>query len=394
MQPLRLLLVSPKPPPNGGIGRWTVLMLRWLRNQNGVELRHVDISPRWRAIDDVGFIKRLAGGGLQGVRDASRVLRQLICFQPDVLHLTTSGSLAALRDVVVLVLARCFHARTVYHIRIGRLPQLVGTSSWEWRLLHRAMRLADKVVVIEQPSELALKSVLPAEKLLRLPNAIDLEGLGAEGRGQKAEGSGRSSAVRGQSSVASASVVHRVLYLGWVIPTKGMRELVEAWSELNLSQWELLVAGPGNEAYRKELGGVAGERGNLRFLGEVSPAEARRQMQRADLFVLPTYTEGFPNVILEAMAAGKTIVATGVGAIPEMLEADSAEPCGVVIEPHNIPALAQALRRVMDDGALRADLGRRARARVERCYDTNIVFPRLLTVWRELAEGEGVARKE
>lgn len=375
LAPLKVLLVSPKPPPNGGIGRWTILLLRWLDGQQGVELRHVDISPRWRAVDDLRLFKRLTGGGVQGLRDGWRVLVQLVWFQPDVLHLTTSGSLAGVRDLAVLGLARFFPARTVYHIRIGRVPELVSTSGWEWRLLHLAMRLADKVVVIEQASQMALKSILPPEKVLRLPNAIDLKGL-EQSRKQKAEGRNE-----------NGPVVRRVLYLGWVIPTKGMRELMEAWHELSPQGWELVVAGPGSEAYRQELAGIAGCGDSVRFLGEVSPRDGWLQMQRADIFVLPTYTEGFPNVILEAMAAGKAIIATSVGAIPEMLQAASEDPCGVVIEPRNVPALVRALRLVMAEEPLCTALGQRARAKVERCYSADAVFARLLALWRQLGEG-------
>ncbi len=388
MTPLRLLLVSPKPPPNGGIGRWTVLLLDWLRDRAEVQVRLVDISPRWRAVDDRGLLKRLIGGGLQGVRDFWWVLAQLVRFRPDVLHLTTSGSLAGLRDITVLGLARCFRCRAVYHIRMGRLPQLAGTAGREWRLLYWAMRLADRVVVIEQPSEMALKSVLPAEKLLRLPNAIHLRGLADMTTLQDNGTTGRQDPeTEGRRQTTALCPLKRVLFLGWVIPTKGMRELMEAWRELRSPGWELVVAGPGNEAYRQELAAVAGQDGSLRFLGEVSPAGAWGQMLEADVFVLPTYTEGFPNVVLEAMAAGKPIVATRVGAIPEMLNEDAPEPCGLVIEPRNAPALVDALRSVMQDKNLRVDLGRRARVKVERCYDTDIVFPRLVTLWRSLADG-------
>jgi glycosyltransferase involved in cell wall biosynthesis len=294
-----------------------------------------------------------------------------------------------LRDVVVLGLARCFRARTVYHIRMGRLPQLVGTSRLEWLALYSALRLADKVMVIEQPSEMALKSVLSAEKLLRLPNAIDLASLAVGMGGPLAPRTshlGNRQPATGNRQPATGNRQLIVLYLGWVLPTKGMRELMEAWRELKPEGWELVVAGPGSEEYRRELAGIATGGDSVRFLGEVSPAEGWWQMQRADVFVLPTYTEGFPNVILEAMAAGKAIVATNVGAIPEMLEANSTQCCGIIIEPRNVTVLAQALQRLMSDETLRLDMGRRARAKVERDYDSRQVFPELLGLWRKLAE--------
>ncbi|MEI2724755.1 MAG: glycosyltransferase family 4 protein [Verrucomicrobiota bacterium] len=104
-------------------------------------------------------------------------------------------------------------------------------------------------------------------------------------------------------------------------------------------------------------------------------------MQAAEVFVLPTYTEGFPNVILEAMAAGKAIVSTRVGAIAEMLDADGESPSGLVIQPRDAGSLANALRQLLSDAELRETLGARARGKVTRCYSTDVVFRRLLDLW-------------
>jgi len=87
----------------------------------------------------------------------------------------------------------------------------------------------------------------------------------------------------------------------------------------------------------------------VQFLGDLPPEEAWSEMLAAQVFVLPTHTEGFPNVILEAMAAGKAMVSTRVGAIAEMLDADGAEPCGLVVEPRAAVALAAALGRLLSD---------------------------------------------
>jgi glycosyltransferase involved in cell wall biosynthesis len=136
-----------------------------------------------------------------------------------------------------------------------------------------------------------------------------------------------------------------VLYLGHMVPTKGMKESMEAWQQLRPQGWRLRLAGQGSAAYQKELPGIVGPDAGVEFLGDLPPEMAWRCMQAADLFVLPTYTEGFPNVILEAMAAGKAIISTRVGAIPEMLAVDENESCGLVIAPRDAGALVAALRR-------------------------------------------------
>jgi len=362
--PLRVLLVSPLPPPSGGIGRWTVLLLGWLQSKPGVAVRTVDTSPRWRAVEDMKLWKRVVGGILQGLRDGWRASLQLARFRPHVVHLNTSAQLRGPWDTVMLAVATMLGVRSIYHLRMGRLPQILARKRWEWWGLWGALRLADQVVVLDQESEEALKRVLPAKRVVRLPNAIAPPSPGVGHAG--AEGPS-------------------VLYLGHVIPTKGMKELMEAWRELRPRGWRLQLAGLGSTTYQEALRQVVGPDAGVAFLGDLPPEAAWRCMQAAEVFVLPTYTEGFPNVILEAMAAGKAILSTRVGAVPEMLDADRDEPCGLVVKPRDVAALAAALRQLLSDPQLRETLGRRAQAKLARSYTTDVVFDRLLRLWNHAA---------
>ena len=106
-----------------------------------------------------------------------------------------------------------------------------------------------------------------------------------------------------------------------------------------------------------------------------------RLMAAADVFVLPSHTEGFPNVVVEAMAFGKPIVATSVGAIPEMLAGN----CGLVVPPHDAVALGDALRDLCGNSSLRTELGVRAQAKARSEYSMERVMEQLMAVWRNAA---------
>ncbi len=339
----------------------------WLERQTDVSATHIDTAPRWRTIDDVGLCKRLIGGGIQGVRDVFLMLLQLVKNRPDVIHLTTSGSLAGIRDVTVLALARLSGISTLYHIHFGRIPDLARKSGWEWRILRRAMRLADMTMAIDASTERALKDALPNGKIVRLPNGIVLK--------------------KQESSAPTATDgAKTVLFLGWVIPTKGVRELMEAWKSVRKDGWKLKVVGPGSPEYMNEMARLVNDTADVCFEGGCSHEEAWKHMLDAEVFILPTYTEGFPNVILEAMAAQKAILTTDVGAIPEMLDAESSEPCGIIVRPRDSNALADGLRRLMSDDSLRLELGKRARLKVGREYDAEIVFGKYVEIWSKLAK--------
>lgn len=353
---VRVCLVAPVPPPYGGIGHWTQMLLRYASQRNDVRLDVVNTAPRWREIHDLAVWKRVIGGGLQLVRDVARFAWTLLRRRPHAVHLTTSGQLAILRDLAIGLIASAFRIPLVYHIRFGRVPEIAVARTREWRLLRRAMGYAARVIPIDAATEQAIRRHAPEVVVERIPNCIDPTGLPVPSAG--------------------CGAVRTVMYLGWMIPTKGLAELVEAWSRVASLGWRLLAAGPGDAGYRTALVARYGAT-RIEFPGELDHDAAMREMAAADVFVLPSYTEGFPNVVLEAMTLGKAVVATDVGAIPEMLS----DGAGITVPARSVDALAAALGKVIGDGPLRDALGRRARERALSEYSIDVVFERYKRIW-------------
>ncbi|NLS92709.1 MAG: glycosyltransferase family 4 protein [Planctomycetaceae bacterium] len=229
--------------------------------------------------------------------------------------------------------------------------------------MSRAMRMASTVVALDQLTEAAIRRHLPDIRLARIPNCIIPDELPPT----RETGNGTCT----------------VMYLGWVLPTKGMDELVEAWAKLNPNDWRLRIVGPGNPAYREQL--LNRHRPNsVEFVEEMGHREAMVALAKADILVLPSYTEGFPNVVLEAMTLGKAIVATRVGAIPEML----ADGRGLLVSPRSAADLAAAIAHLLHDGDLRFSLGLRAQNYALKEYGINTVFEQLMKEWRRAARME------
>lgn len=114
-------------------------------------------------------------------------------------------------------------------------------------------------------------------------------------------------------------------------------------------------------------------------MGEKPHDEAMELINRAEIFVLPSYTEGFPYVIMEAMALKKAIAATNVGAIPEMLSENS----GIVFEPRNEEALSATLAELIENPQKRAELSQNAQSRLNENYTIEKVTAMLEKIWED-----------
>jgi glycosyltransferase involved in cell wall biosynthesis len=138
-----------------------------------------------------------------------------------------------------------------------------------------------------------------------------------------------------------------VLYVGRMDLKKGLRELVEAAAALRLERANLHVyligEGPDRPLIQSAIE-ANNAAGYIHALPGCAFDEVAVWMAAADLVTLPSYMEGCPNVVLEALACGRPVVASNVGGIPEILS----DECGRLVPPRDSGALAQALASVLD----------------------------------------------
>ena len=138
-----------------------------------------------------------------------------------------------------------------------------------------------------------------------------------------------------------------VVYIGRMDVKKGLRELVEAAASLRPERPNLHVYMVGSGPDRPIIESAIQTRNAgsyIHALPGCAPDDVAVWMAAADLVTLPSYMEGCPNVVLEALASGRPVVATNVGGIPEIMSGD----CGCLVPPRDPAALALALASVLD----------------------------------------------
>ena len=154
-----------------------------------------------------------------------------------------------------------------------------------------------------------------------------------------------------------------ILFVGRIEKNKGVFDLIKAISLLrNKKKIILFLIGELREKdnLQKYIKMYSLE-GKVIYLGTVPHKKVAEFMNNSDLFVLPSYNEGVPNVILEAMSCGKPVISTNVGGIPEVI---SHGINGLLIEPRNIEQLADSILKVLCDKSLARKMGERARLTV------------------------------
>lgn len=316
----KVLLVSPLPPPVGGIASWSVNILDFFKDKtNDFVLLHFNNALRRKRITDKSIFSRIVHGARDFSFQFSNIINIVNTQKPDIIHFTSSASLAILKDYLLITYLKKYKLKTILHFHFGRIPELKKKNNWEWKMIIRTISKVDKCIVIDSPSYKTLID-LGYNNVYALSNPIPFQ--------------------LNLQSPASKLKVDRdegvVLFVGHVVRDKGVYELVEAAISIDKVK-ELRLLGPFEEVVKNELLQIASKSNcRINFLGTKDRDEVLNEMKKCELFVLPSYSEGFPNVILEAMLCSCSIISTSVGAIPDMLSKNA----GICVKPKSLEELS------------------------------------------------------
>jgi glycosyltransferase involved in cell wall biosynthesis len=290
--------------------------------------------------------------------------------RPAVVHVHAASRASFVRKSLVLLMARLTGRKTIFHLHGGgfRDYAMDACGPWMRRWIRHTLECSSVVITLSEGWSGFVHELAPRAKVAVVPNSVPLPSDGPSGA----------------TVCSSASVPRRILYLGRLEAGKGIYDLLAACASLapRFPDLRLVFGGEGDATTLRRRAGELGLADRIELPGWLDQRARDAELARAAVFCLPSHAEGLPMAMLEAMAAGKAVVATAVGAVPEALrDGDN----GVLVAPHDVHALANALATLLDDGALRARLGGAARATIARHYSTDVVCGQLSMIYRELA---------
>lgn len=174
-----------------------------------------------------------------------------------------------------------------------------------------------------------------------------------------------------------------LLFLGRLGRRKGIYVLLDALSEVIQSHPGVTVICGGDgeieevRQYAVKLG--LGEK--VKLAGWVDAAERTRLLESSSIYVLPSFAEGVPMSILEAMSAGLPIIATKVGGIPDVITSGQE---GLLVDPGDVKALAEAICTLLGNPGMRSEMADNGRATFRKEFSAEIVMDKLSTIYGEL----------
>jgi starch synthase len=274
---------------------------------------------------------------------------------------TFAGSLASVLDHSVLIVTP--------HSDAGRLS---WTKSLFDRIVPRlTLKAATRVIAVsEHEAACLIKMGVARDRIRMIPNGVDV--------GEFAE-------------VGTRRDRHELvgLFVGRLdSDQKGLDVLIRAMSKLPQNhplRIRLVGEDWGGAELLRHLAQRLGVADRVTMVGKLSRQKVVREFAEADFLVLPSRFEPFGIVLLEAMAAGLPVIASRVGGIPEIVAEGET---GLLVEPDNPDALAEAMRLLSQDEDLRFSMGRTARERVTQ-YAWDSIVPRILSVFAEALQENG-----
>ena len=290
-------------------------------------------------------------------------LKMLICRQVRLIHVHSASRGSFWRKAVFCGLARLFNCPYIFHIHSGEFPifyQKECGSIGKW-IVRRTLERASAVIALTDSWKTSLRSIAPQAKIVAMGNFV----------------------VFRHQNYVGGNDIPQVLFLGRLREKKGVFDLVNAMPLVlrKFPNVKFTLAGDGDLDAVEELAASLGVEKNLVLPGWIEGRTKDSLLAEASLLVLPSYFEGLPICILEAMATRVPVVATNVGGIPEVLENGK---CGLIFEPGDVDAMASAIILLLSDSSLCERIQEDAYIRVEQLYSAKAIIGALSSLYETI----------
>jgi glycosyltransferase involved in cell wall biosynthesis len=344
-------MVGPAPEVMGGISAvvQSYLASDLVKNVELVYLNtHVDGS-RWTKL-------------LTGIKACLKFPALCHSHKPDIVHIHLSSYFSFYRKSAIFLLAKFFGKKVIVHCHGSNFKEFHDSSSVHSFFIRRMFNACTAILVLSKDWKETIETYTTNKRVIILYNPVI------------------SKSFNGSRPHVESLRAGRILFMGRVGERKGAYDILEAVPEVIRSYPDarFILAGDGDLEKAKRISAEKGIDRNVEFPGWVKGDDKRAYFRNSDIYLLPSYHEGIPVSILEAMAAGLPVISTPVGGIPDAIE-DGVN--GFLVNPGDARAIAEKLVYLLEHPRERKEMGTRNRTKVTDQFDIGGIISQLVSVY-------------
>lgn len=265
---------------------------------------------------------------------------------------------------------------TTHGTDVGPLENIVDfeSNSIFKRLIMYSMNSSKKIIAVSQDLANRIVQMGINKDITVLRNAVDINRFKPS----------KNMEFRHNNKIYDNDIL--ILFIGHLETFKGIFELLYSFHRIKLDHKniKLMVVGEGHEEEKvRNIVSKYKLDNFVIFAGKVSPETIQNYYQMADIFTLPSYTEGLPLVVIEAMACGLPVVVSTVGGIPELVKDDVN---GFLVPPKDKASLTKKLKKLVDDIDLREKFGRKALETVDDEFNIDKKVDKLIEIYQGMVK--------
>lgn len=345
---IKVLLISPLPPPAGGIATWTKQYLTWT-SKNCINTEIINIALTGKRAKKINDSIRLLDEYDRTKEIIKELKLKLLEFKPDIVHLNSSCSkFGIIRDYIISKIVRKKNIKLLVNYRCN-IEDQVSTGLIQNFFLKKIANLANINLVLNINSKEYLYSRFTIESSI-ISNFIDEDFV-----------------LKNNKSINEKIEV--ISFVGHIQKAKGIIEIIDAAKKYPDIIFKL--AGPISDEINKMK-----VSSNVQFMGQINKNEVKNLLDKSDAFIFPSYSEGFANAILEAMSMGLPIITTAVGANKEMIETSG----GYIINVGDSDSLIKAIDDLKNP-RIRYDMSIWNVNKVLHDYTTDKIMKKLIHIY-------------
>ena len=275
-----------------------------------------------------------------------------------IVHIKSSQNGSFIRKSIVLFIAKFFGKKTIFHIHGGEFDLFYWKSPhFIKKIITNVLDKSDLILVLsEQWKKIILKmSSNNNIKILYNPTII-------------------------KESVSSCSEEVNTLFMGRIGTRKGAYDIIEAAKSLQNNNIKIMLYGDGEIEQVQKLIDKNNLNNKIKIGGWIKGDDIDKAYNKADIFILPSYNEGLPMSVLEAMSYGLPVISTPVGGTPEAVE-DGVN--GFLIQPGDYKTLAEKIDLLANNKELREQMGVESYKIAKEKFDINVIIKQLREIYQD-----------